>query len=467
MLFHVNCILTIIATNLPVSSAWKQWEYISFTTDDWRDVWGYADGPRGRFGHSLVLWNETRLVLFGGRDNDVHRPHIPKTYELIEEDGIFSFKTYTDKPLVPDYDPTCIPETTCVNLTNATSGNTESCSYSWEHVLDGVESSSDRLKKEESCGFTISALIYNDVWVYDLECERYGDEPCVNDGWNVLHPGIRYGGCREEGEQRVCDAPSERWGHGAAMIDSDTMVVYGGYSQECEDYCSDVWIFDFKRFAWKRIFYSSPPGKRWKYGMVSGGGRTGDSIKTIGQVYIFGGHRLWHGFSEDNSQENRWNRTEIYPEGGYLKDLWVLEKKEMYGGEDGATVDVEWSWNQELPQQVCFPDPGLSWDERNNVRCEVFWPKGRSGHAMAFDKERNRIWIHGGYRTHFPYPSTNSPGSGPGVKSRREKGFVPYTTQSYYLDDLWYYDVSKKVWKEVIPSKFPTSSCRCLKIVQN
>lgn len=467
MLFHVNCILTIIATNLPVSSAWKQWEYISFTTDDWRDVWGYADGPRGRFGHSLVLWNETRLVLFGGRDNDVHRPHIPKTYELIEEDGIFSFKTYTDKPLVPDYDPTCIPETTCVNLTNATSGNTESCSYSWEHVLDGVESSSDRLKKEELCGFTISALIYNDVWVYDLECERYGDEPCVNDGWNVLHPGIRYGGCREEGEQRVCDAPSERWGHGAAMIDSDTMVVYGGYSQECEDYCSDVWIFDFKRFAWKRIFYSSPPGKRWKYGMVSGGGRTGDSVKTIGQVYIFGGHRLWHGFSEDNSQENRWNRTEIYPEGGYLKDLWVLEKKEMHGGEDGATFDVEWSWNQELPQQVCFPDPGLSWDERNNVRCEVFWPKGRSGHAMAFDKERNRIWIHGGYRTHFPYPSTNSPGSGPGVKSRREKGFVPYTTQSYYLDDLWYYDVSKKVWKEVIPSKFPTSSCRCLKIVQN
>jgi hypothetical protein len=43
-------------------------------------------------------------------------------------------------------------------------------------------------------------------------------------------------------------------------------------------------------------------------------------------MYLFGGHRLWHGFSEDNRKENSWRDYGQYPRGGYLDDLWVLNK---------------------------------------------------------------------------------------------------------------------------------------------
>lgn len=47
-----------------------------------RDGVGGA-GPGGRIGHSMVLaGNDTRVILFGGRDNDTLRQHIPKTYEV-------------------------------------------------------------------------------------------------------------------------------------------------------------------------------------------------------------------------------------------------------------------------------------------------------------------------------------------------------------------------------------------------
>ena len=59
---------------------WQQWNYSAYTTDDWRDIWGFPNGPRSRRGHTMVLYNSTQIILFGGRDNEVHLPHVPKTY---------------------------------------------------------------------------------------------------------------------------------------------------------------------------------------------------------------------------------------------------------------------------------------------------------------------------------------------------------------------------------------------------
>eukprot|EP00984_Skeletonema_dohrnii_P023625 scaffold12719_cov103-Skeletonema_dohrnii-CCMP3373.AAC.6 len=54
---------------------WQQWNYSSYSTDEWRLTWSLADGPNARRGHSLVLFNDTKLILFGGRGNDAHRVH--------------------------------------------------------------------------------------------------------------------------------------------------------------------------------------------------------------------------------------------------------------------------------------------------------------------------------------------------------------------------------------------------------
>ena len=61
------------------SEAWRQWKYTSETSDAWRLTWGYAEGPRGRRGHSISMY-KNKLIMFGGRDNEVQRQHVPKTY---------------------------------------------------------------------------------------------------------------------------------------------------------------------------------------------------------------------------------------------------------------------------------------------------------------------------------------------------------------------------------------------------
>jgi hypothetical protein len=479
------------------SQSWQQRNYSSFTTDDWRDTWGFAEGPRGRQGHSMVVWDESKVVMFGGRDNEVHRPHVPKTFDLKEDSRSDSESGSGDvfKPLQSGYDPSCVPEKTCVELTDASSGNNEACTYSWQYIVDQdlsqskskSKSANQRQNMEGSCGFAISAQLYNDLWVYDLDCQRFADTstrtPCdggggedgEDDGWRVLHPGKRYGGCRDEDGVRVCDTPSERWGHGAAMIDSSTLVVYGGYSQECQDYCDDVWAFDFHTLDWQRISMSSDsepsPGKRWKFSMISVSVTPNSNLNSnsnsadaeeANQIIVFGGHRLWHGFANENSQENRWESTDTYPEGGYLNDLWVLEKNaaiEMGACSNetttrtGTCTSSTWVWTKQVPKESCVPAPGIAWEDRNNVHCEVYWPRQRSGHAATFDRERNRMWIHGGYSAHYPYPSSTSSGSGTGVKSLREKGFIPFASQSFFLDDLWYYDIDTGIWTNIRPSK--------------
>jgi hypothetical protein len=40
--------------------------------------------------------------------------------------------------------------------------------------------------------------------------------------------------------------PSERAFHGAARFNDSTMLIYGGFSHRCEEYCDDVWSFDLR-----------------------------------------------------------------------------------------------------------------------------------------------------------------------------------------------------------------------------
>jgi len=443
----------IFLTPFRISFGWNRWNYKSYVTKEWIMTWGFGNGPRGRKGHSLVVWNETKIVMFGGRDNDVHRHHVPKTFELVNDDEVLTFASYDGKPLLEEYDPTCQPQVECFAVENQTNGQNETCSYSWDHMLKDVPLN-ERQKVEETCGFTTTGLFYNDIWVYDMACTRFSDEPCLEDGWKVLHPGMRFGGCQTEpNDDRVCEIPSERWNHGAAMIDDSTMVVYGGYSHECHDYCDDVWAFDFDMLTWTRINIDSIyyPGKRWKSSMIS----VESMNETESSVVIFGGHRLWHGFAPDNSEENKWNSTVTFPAGGFLNDMWSLKK--VVDLNDENNTEISWMWLHHEPKESCFRSPGIGWEERNRIECEILWPRVRSGHAAVYDKKRHGMWVHGGYAVHYPYPSSSSPGSDWGVKGRHERGFIPFGTQSYFLDDLWFFDFSSGLWSEIIPadSRFP------------
>ena len=453
----------LLASILAIANAWQEWDYTSstHTTDDWRDIWGFASGPRGRRGHTLTLYNKTKLILFGGRDNDMQRPHVPRTFELENLNGTLEFSTYEDKPVIPSYDPSCEPEKICVTLTNSTSGNTEACTYSWN--ASHAKSLDDKIRHEKECGYTEVGLFYNDVWMYDLGCKRYADLPCQDQGWVILHPGAIYGGCRDENETRVCDAPSERWKHGAVIFDDHIMLVYGGYSHECGDYCDDMWAFDLRTLSWSEVGVEervktetekyneqSWPGKRWQFSFSSG---PTSPILNQSLAILFGGHRIWHGFASDNSYENDWQSHKFYPKGGYLNDLW------FYVGfpHNETNRDKYGIWVQQKPKESCQVSPGLSWESRNDVSCEIHWPKGRMGHATIYDNKRHGLWLYGGYTTYFPYISSYGPGSDHGRQTRQGIGFTPYPTYPFYLDDLWFYDIKSGYWEEKVPGKISHS----------
>ena len=110
-----------------------------------------AEGPGARCGHSLVVLNETKVILFGGRGNDAHRQHIPKQFDIVEIDGVLEFSTLDSMPLSNIYSPDselCQPVMTCVSLNSSSSGNNEVCSYSWHHLLHDGISPSDQAKVE-------------------------------------------------------------------------------------------------------------------------------------------------------------------------------------------------------------------------------------------------------------------------------------------------------------------------------
>lgn len=78
--------------------------------------------------------------------------------------------------------------------------------------------------------------------------------------------------------------------------------------------------FDFGNNSWTEVAeINNPrfgPGKRWKFSSVT------DGLN----MYIFGGFRIWHGFSAQNSKANAWEDFSVYPRGGYLDDLWIFNR---------------------------------------------------------------------------------------------------------------------------------------------
>lgn len=95
----------------------------------------------------------------------------------------------------------------------------------------------------------------------------------------MLHKGAEEGACEIILGREICTVPTERWLHGAAMFNDSTMLIYGGFSQRCEDYCDDMWSFDLNddENPWMEIypigFFSdgASPGRRWKFSVIFDG----------------------------------------------------------------------------------------------------------------------------------------------------------------------------------------------------
>eukprot|EP00602_Paraphysomonas_sp_CaronLab_P006179 CAMPEP_0185022774 /NCGR_PEP_ID=MMETSP1103-20130426/5476_1 /TAXON_ID=36769 /ORGANISM="Paraphysomonas bandaiensis, Strain Caron Lab Isolate" /LENGTH=939 /DNA_ID=CAMNT_0027554999 /DNA_START=122 /DNA_END=2940 /DNA_ORIENTATION=- len=399
-------------------------------------ILGELHGLEG--GHSLVLAGDY-LLMFGGRGNEAQLEHVPRTYNVERLNGTIQFTTYEDKPVIA-----------CHDLANE---------YFTKEEQEAIGCTSN------STTVTVG-LFYNDVWAYNLKCTRYFDGPCEGSGWTIWHPGALEGGCNIQLGIEVCNVPSERWNHGAVYFSDETMYIYGGFSQRCADFCDDMWMFDLGMRTWREVYPAGQlsaldgfldeygnggPGKRWKFSMVND-----DEI-----VAIFGGFRLWHGFAAENSEENDWSDYSSLPPGGYLDDFWFYEKILDTTTVTGADFKTsEGSWTKILPKEECYEDPGISWESRDDVTCTVTWPPNRAGHGSVLDLQRGLFWIFGGYRTYYPYLSTDQFGASTG-SNIGSGGFVPYPQYLYFLNDMWYYNMSDGLWTEIeVPEGDPKPEAR-------
>lgn len=360
-----------------------------------------AVDPGPRMGHSWELFDGS-VFLFGGRANDITVPHTPRTYEIVTVNGSLVFASYDQKLVNP---PCNITDPDCDTLQNI-------------------------------------GLYFNDVWEYPINCTRWSDTSCAYEGWKVLNSGAILGGCEITGVVESCTHPTERFDHMTAMFSDGTMMVYGGFSHRCEDYCSDMWAFNVReckvagrneldlRCQWDQIAElgnsRATPRGRWRASVVTEGLN----------MYLFGGQRMWHGFGTTNSVENRWTDLSTFPEGGYMNDLWMYDFETR-------------TWEETEPVETCFHSPGESWEERNDFTCVVFWPDERAGGKMV--KTGTTLLMHGGYRTFFPYPHSNARGAGSGTAALSSDGFSPYPTYPFYMDDMWQYNFTDGIWGEVVP----------------
>ena len=134
--------------------SWQHWDYTSTPNNEYKQLWERDGKQLDRRGHTIVLYNESNVVLFGGRSNDAHRPHVPMTFDLVEIDGVLEFSTHDNMPLSSNYSPNnprCQPVETCIPLSDSENDN-EVCSYSWEHLIHNT-SNNEQAKIEEACGF--------------------------------------------------------------------------------------------------------------------------------------------------------------------------------------------------------------------------------------------------------------------------------------------------------------------------
>lgn len=493
---------------------WSKWDYSTLWSEDatdvqiagilnnWYNTWGTrqvndsaTQPPRARMGHTLVkavimdpdptVPDEIYVVMFGGRDNDNNTEHIPRTYDVEIVDGRIAFTTYDQKPVSP-------------------------CNDAEEQIYWTLTEEEKQACLDDPIDKINVGVIYNDVWAYKITgprhglsgknidrdriepgCDRYDDDACEDSGWVLWHPGAREGGCLIQLGIEVCNVPSERYHHGAAMFVDGCMYVYGGFSQRCQDYCDDIWFFDIYMKNWRQVYGAGElsqyytiitttvpptiqpypnvsisegddpgpwagPGRRWKF-----------SMETDGQkMMIFGGHRLWHGYSIENSVSNDWGANNTRQPGGYLNDLWVYHKELDFITLNGSGFHSEGEnsyWEELTPKEVCANSwDGVAWDNRAAETCRITWPSARAGHGSVIDSKRNILWIYGGYSTYFPYVNTGGSGAGAGVQSDSRDGFVPYPepyisidvntyqgSTSFYKNDLWYYNISSGLWTEV------------------
>lgn len=227
----------------------------------------------------------------------------------------------------------------------------------------------------------------------------------------------------------VRDVPSGRWEHQMSLTlnrltgERDTLVMFGGYSVDCADYCDDLWHYNVPRSKWVKItnFTKPIPTRRWKHAMVD----------YRDAVFMFGGHgqRVARPLPGQPRVANEIYDTAIKYDSNdplYFDDLWSYNATER-------------EWERLKPfcvtcQNETEPD--------GTAERDVFGPRGR--HSPSFANYADALYLFGGYA----YGGTTN---FVGIYPTGSDTDYPSLNSKYYLNDLWRYNITVNEWEQLFP----------------
>jgi len=168
--------------------------------------------------------------------------------------------------------------------------------------------------------------------------------------------------------------PPKRSGHSFITLgDQSAVIMYGGYSTVCADYCNDFWHLDTKTRIWTFLNMSDAPSPRF----VSDAEyveRYGLGAKSLPPKYSPAPSRRWlHSMAAINETSvalfgGYWSQNKVFY---FMNDLWIYTVKFR------LTPD----------SQIRFADNIGLWhevDRSNWGNYSSTVPPGRRGHISAF-----------------------------------------------------------------------------------
>ena len=362
-------------------------------------------GPPGRSGHTAVVTDESRMLIFGGKVRVPNGDYLNDMWLYDWNTG--NWTAYNPNELVCEECAVCASE-----RANSEEG------HRYIKADDGtfIQCSEDNRAEWEP--LTVTSRKFGATCEYHTTCFD----------WTGLRPYSEPN--LENGVNRPArELPSGRHEHQVALVlnrltgERDTLVMFGGYSIDCVDYCEDLWHYNIPRSKWVKItnFTKTVPARRWKHAMVD--------YEDV--VFMFGGHgqrlspplpgqpRIAHEIYDD--------RTKYDPNDPlYFDDLWSYNVTER-------------EWSHLKPFCVTCKNES---EVDGTAERDVFGPRGR--HSPSLAAHGGALYLFGGYAYGG---TTNFVGIYPtGISTD-----YPSLSTKYYMNDFWKYNITFNTWEELKP----------------